>query len=320
MGLTYPGQVMSPPWGVDETKNIKGAKMALTNRYDFLFLFDVANGNPNGDPNFGNQPRQDTNGYGIVTDGCIKRKLRNYIVLQKDYAPGFNIFIKDGAVLNDAIGGAFEQPDIKKLDKKDTLRAAQNYLCKEFFDIRAFGAVLTTGEKDKQAGWLCGPVQITFSESFDTIQPTEHCITRCAVTNIKDVEKERTMGTKWTVDYALYMGQRFINPKLADKTGFDEEDLQLTLQGLMNMFEADRSAARGLMTTRKVIVFRHDSQLGNASATELFERLSVTHCEGVEEVLSFKDYKISFDDSDLPEGITVFEVGRQGNLIPLSSV
>ena len=294
--------------------------MALTHRYDFLFLFDVANGNPNGDPNFGNQPRQDNNGYGIVTDVCIKRKLRNYIALQKDYAPGFNIFVKDGAVLNDQIGGAFDQPDMKKLDKKDTLRAAQNYLCKEFFDIRAFGAVLTTGEKDKQAGSVRGPVQITFSESFDTIQPTEHCITRCAATNEVENKDNKTMGNKWTVDYALYMGQGFINPKLADKTGFDEEDLRLTLQGLMNMFEADRSAARGLMTTRKVIVFRHDSQLGNASATELFERVRVAHREGVEEVLSFKDYEISFDAAGLPEGITVLEVDRQGNLIPLSSI
>lgn len=290
--------------------------MALTHRYDFLFLFDVANGNPNGDPNFGNQPRQDNNGYGIVTDVCIKRKLRNYIALQKDYAPGFNIFVKDGVVLNDQIGGAFDQPDMKKLDKKDTLRVAQNYLCKEFFDIRAFGAVLTTGEKDKQAGSVRGPVQITFSESFDTIQPTEHCITRCAATNEVENKDNKTMGNKWTVDYALYMGQGFINPKLADKTGFDEEDLRLTLQGLMNMFEADRSAARGLMTTRKVIVFRHDSQLGNASATELFERVRVAHREGVEEALSFKDYEISFDAAGIPEGITVFEVDRQGNLIP----
>ena len=291
--------------------------MALTHRYDFLFLFDVANGNPNGDPNFGNQPRQDNNGYGIVTDVCIKRKLRNYIALQKDYAPGFNIFVKEGSVLNNAIGGAFEQPDIKKLGKKDILKAAQDYLCKEFFDIRAFGAVLSTGEKGAQAGSVRGPVQITFSESFDTIEPKEHCITRCAATNEKENGgPNQTMGNKWTVDYALYMGQGFINPKLADRTGFDEEDLRLTLQGLMNMFEMDRSAARGTMTTRGVICFRHDSQLGNASATELFERVSVTRREGVEEATSFKDYEISFDGTNLPEGITVLEVDRQGNLIP----
>lgn len=295
---------------------------AIKNRYDFLYLFDVKNGNPNGDPDNDNAPRTNSQGFGLTTDVMIKRKLRNYVALTKEGEAGYEIFVKEAAVLNQAIAAAHEavgstSTKVKKEAGADKL--AQAYLCKTFYDIRAFGAVLTTG--DKGAGAVRGPMQFTFSESIDPIQTGEHCLTRCAVTDDKDLKdlndsnKKRTIGRKTTVEYGLYKGHGFVNANLATKSGFSQEDLTLTFQGLVNMFEHDRSAARGLMSTRRVIVFEHSNELGDASAVSLFERVKVTLKAGVTEPTCFDDYEISINTEGLPSGIRVLEVSISGELI-----
>lgn len=284
----------------------------LAHRYDFVFLFDVQDGNPNGDPDAGNLPRLDPEtGHGIVTDVCLKRKLRNYTQLARSGAEGYEIFIKEKAILNDLIDEAHETSDVKAKEKGEKTDAARQYMCGRFFDVRAFGAVMTTG---KNAGQVRGPIQLTFSRSVDPIVPLEHSITRMAVTTAKEAESQqgenRTMGRKTTVPYALYRCHGFVSPSLAKKpngTGFSVEDLDLVWDGLMNMFEHDRSAARGLMTSRGLYVFKHESALGNASARHLFDRITINRVDPATPPRSFESYAVTVDKSNLPGGIELIE-------------
>lgn len=268
----------------------------IKNRYDFVFLFDVKDGNPNGDPDQANLPRADAeNQEGLVTDVCIKRKVRNYVGLKKSKLEngktipdeGFDIFIQEGAVLNRAIDKA----------KKEKGDKAKGYLCSSYFDIRCFGAVLSTGEKDeagkKGVGTVRGPVQFTFSRSIDRIYQAEHSVTRMAVTKEEDVTKERTFGRKATVPYALYQMHGFISAVDAQKSGFSEDDLKLLWDALLNAFEHDRAAARGEMNPRKLIAFKHGNHLGNARSGELFEKITIS--KNVDLPREWKDYNVAFD-------------------------
>ncbi|MBQ7813011.1 MAG: type I-C CRISPR-associated protein Cas7/Csd2, partial [Thermoguttaceae bacterium] len=236
----------------------------MTNRYDFVLIFDVRDGNPNGDPDADNLPRIDPETcQGLVTDVCLKRKVRNYVqhyvkLTSPKNASSLQIFVKEQAVLNDTINQAVK-------DAKDAKKTAAEILCSIYYDVRAFGAVISTGDNSgKSDGQLRGPVQMTFARSVDSIVSSNHTITRCAVTNAKDKDKERTMGRKTTVPYGLYVGYGFVSPAFANQTGFSESDLELFWEALQNMFEHDRSAARGLMGTCKLVVLKHDSALGNA--------------------------------------------------------
>lgn len=283
--------------------------MTIDKRYDFVLLFDVQDGNPNGDPDAGNLPRMDPEtGHGLVTDVCLKRKLRNYVLHAKPSAKGHDIFVKEKGILNRAIDEAHEQPDVKAKDGGEKTEAARRYMCGRYFDVRTFGAVMSTG---KNAGQVRGPVQFTFGRSVDPILALEHSITRMAVATEAEAEKQsgdnRTMGRKATLPYALYRAHGFVSPSLASQTGFSQEDLALLWEGLERMFELDRSAARGLMTARKLVVFEHANPLGNASAASLFERLKVERKEGVEAARAYQDYTVSLDRVSLPEGITVHE-------------
>ena len=288
----------------------------LENRYEFMLLFDVQDGNPNGDPDLGNQPRMDLEtSYGLVTDVCLKRKVRNYVMLTQNDKPGYDIFVKEKAVLNtmiaaewDKAAGGRKPDEVKKAKETQKVElAARKLLCEKYFDIRTFGAVLSTG--DKGAGQVRGPIQLTFSRSFDPIVVAEHSITRMAVTNEKDEEKERTMGRKYTVPYALYAARGFVSPQLAAQTGFSQEDLELFWEALLNMFEFDRSAARGLMTARHLVIFRHATALGCASAESLFERVVCRRKEGVGVPRKFSDYAVTLDGEPLTETKKVVEVG-----------
>lgn len=293
--------------------------MIITKRYDFLFFFDVKDGNPNGDPDAGNQPRIDVEtGDGLVTDVCIKRKVRNYIQAVHNGEDGMDIFVKEAAVLNREIEKAYDEANgdkkAKKPDEKKEYEAkAQKRMCEKFYDVRTFGAVLSTGEKkdkkddkkdDKKAGQVRGPIQFTFSRSVEPIVALEHTITRMAVTNEKDIEKERTMGRKFTVPYGLYKGAGFISPQFADRTGFSKEDLNLFWESMQNMFEFDRSAARGLMSLRRLIIFEHSANLGDRPVHELFARVK---CERVTEgpARCFEDYKITVDGKELTETFNI---------------
>lgn len=285
---------------------------AINNRYEFVYLFDVTNGNPNGDPDAGNLPRLDpeTN-QGLVTDVCLKRKIRNYVALEKENTQGFEIYLQEKSVLNNQHKKAYEalgvKPDPKKLPK-DVAKAREltAWMCANFFDVRTFGAVMTT---EVNAGQVRGPIQLAFATSIDPIVPMEISITRMAVTNEKDLEKERTMGRKHIVPYGLYRVHGFISAKLAEQTGFSEDDLQLLWRSLTNMFEHDRSAARGEMAARKLVVFKHDNAMGNAPAHKLFDLVKVSRKDGEDgsPARSFADYEITLDSS-LPEGVTVQEV------------
>lgn len=276
----------------------------LKNRIDFVYIFDVQDGNPNGDPDAGNLPRVDAEtGMGLVTDVCLKRKVRNYVQVAKDCAAGYDIFIKEKAVLNKSIDAAHEEDSVKNAADKTT--AARDIMCKKFFDIRTFGAVMSTG---KNAGQVRGPIQFTFARSVDPIAAMEHSITRMAVATEKEAEKQggdnRTMGRKATVPYGLYVCHGFISANLAQQTGFSEEDLALFWDALKNMFDVDRSAARGLMSAQKLIVFKHESVLGNAPANKLFDRVKVEKiCDGAPR--KFSDYKVSIDEENLPAGVTI---------------
>lgn len=290
---------------------------AIKNRYDFVFFFDVKNGNPNGDPDAGNMPRIDPDtSRGIVSDVCLKRKIRNYVDLVKsetvndpDVAEGelgYKIYVQEAAVLNDRNRKAYVHYDMKSVTKKlpkakeDQLKVTK-FMCDNFFDIRSFGAVMTT---EVNCGQVRGPVQLCFAESVDPVLPLEMSITRMAVTNEKDAEKEKTMGRKQYVPYGLYRAEGFISAALAEKTGFSQEDLDLLFEALMNMFEHDRSAARGLMTSRKLFVFKHDSKLGNAPAHRLFETVSVNRLiEDDAEARAFSDYEIVVTEDAIPEGV-----------------
>ena len=276
----------------------------LKNRIDFVYLFDVQDGNPNGDPDAGNLPRVDAEtGMGLVTDVCLKRKVRNYVQIVKNLESGFDIFIKEKAVLNTEIDKAHDDATVK--NAKDKTEAARQFMCKNYYDIRTFGAVMSTG---KNAGQVRGPIQLTFSRSRDPIVAKEHSITRMAVATEKEAEKQsgdnRTMGRKSTIPYGLYVCHGFVSANLAKQTGFREEDLQLFWEALKNMFDQDRSAARGLMSARKLIVFRHNSALGNAPANQLFDLVHVEKIgEGVPR--SFADYQIKIQQDALPQGVTV---------------
>lgn len=282
----------------------------LQNRYDFVYFFDVTDGNPNGDPDAGNLPRIDpeTN-QGLVTDVCLKRKIRNFVVETHGEQAGHRIYIREKAVLNALHNEAYLKlqlkPEPKKLPKDEKkAKELTDWMCLNFFDIRTFGAVMTT---DVNCGQVRGPLQLTFSRSIDPIVSAEFAITRCAVTNEKDVDKERTMGRKFNVPYGLYRCHGFINATLAEKTGFSEEDLTLLKQALNSMFETDRSAARGLMAPVRCIAFRHESKCGNARADELFSQVTAKLLPEVKEQgrppRSRADYAIEFTGA-VPEGIT----------------
>ena len=279
----------------------------IINRIDFVYLFDVLDGNPNGDPDAGNLPRVDAEtGMGLVTDVCLKRKVRNYVQVAKDLSDGYDIFIKEKAVLNSEIDKAHDDEDVKKA--KDKTAAARLFMCKNYYDIRTFGAVMSTG---KNAGQVRGPIQFTFARSIDPIATAEHSITRMAVATEKEAEKQngdnRTMGRKATVPYGLYVCHGFISASLAKQTGFSEEDLELFFEALKNMFDVDRSAARGLMSAQKLIVFRHDSVLGNAPANKLFDLVKIKkNTEAAPR--SFSDYVVSIDKDSVPNGVTVEEL------------
>jgi CRISPR-associated protein Csd2 len=296
--------------------------MSLTHRYDFVLLFDVKDGNPNGDPDAGNLPRLDAEtGHGLVTDVSIKRKLRNYVGMVKDCAPPYDIYIKEKAVLErthriayEKIGATAEladDPDAKGKKKRkgseDSVRAARDWMCKNFFDVRTFGAVMSTGVN---CGQVRGPVQLTFGRSIDPIVASEHSITRMAVATEAESEKQdgdnRTMGRKHTVPYGLYRAHGFVSAFLAKQTGFGTDDLELLWQALSDMFEHDRSAARGEMATRGLYVFEHASELGNAHAHALFDRLAISRNGDADApARDFGAYSVSFNDKALGVGETI---------------
>lgn len=295
----------------------------LANRYDFALFFSVKDGNPNGDPDAGNLPRMDpeTNN-GLVTDVALKRKVRNYVAAAKGTDPGFRIYFTERGVLNTLHAEAYAAlsltPEPKKLPKKEQEAAdLTRWMCDNFYDIRTFGAVMTT---EVNAGQVRGPVQLSFARSVEPIMPMEVSITRSSVTNEKDIDKERTMGRKHIVPFGLYCVHGFINAKLAERTGFSDDDLTLFWTALRDMFDLDRSAARGEMAAHRLIAFRHESALGNAQAHRLFERIGVERLHQGEAVpvgdprshnwppaRAFSDYSITVDDSGLPAGVSLVE-------------
>ena len=289
--------------------------MSLNHRYDFVLLFDVKDGNPNGDPDAGNLPRVDAEtGHGLVTDVCVKRKVRNYVGLVKEEQPPFEIYVKEKAILNKqherAYVGIGAEDLLKGDDKKrkggDKVNEARAWMCKNFFDVRTFGAVMSTGVN---CGQVRGPVQLTFARSIDPIVALEHTITRMAVATEAEAEKQggdnRTMGRKHTVPYGLYRNHGFISAHLADQTGFSEEDLELFWQALGNMLEHDRSAARGEMSTRGLYVFEHESKLGNAHAHALFDRLTIARPDQTLVPRSFDAYTVHFDGKPIVAGESI---------------
>ncbi len=286
--------------------------MSLENRYDFILRFDVRDGNPNGDPDAGNLPRVDAEtGKGLVTDVCLKRKVRNYVGLVKEEQPPYEIYVKERAILNKqheraylAIGAEdLLKGESKKRKGGNKVNEARQWMCKNFFDVRTFGAVMSTSVN---CGQVRGPVQLTFARSTDPIFSQDHSITRMAVATEAEAEKQggdnRTMGRKHTVPYGLYRAHGFVSASLANQTGFSEDDLSLFWQSLENMFEHDRSAAHGEMTTRGLYVFKHDSKLGNAPAHSLFDRIEVSR-QSERVARNFSDYVVSVDDNNLPEGV-----------------
>lgn len=278
----------------------------IEKRIDFVYLFDVQDGNPNGDPDAGNLPRVDAEtGHGLVTDVCLKRKIRNFVDIARGNDPNYGIFIQEAAVLDNRVNDIYNQPEVANVEKSKAKDAARQELCKRYFDIRAFGAVIAT--KDKQ-GQVRGPIQLTFARSIDPVMSTSHSITRMAVTKEEDKEKERTMGRKSTVPYGLYLVHGFVNANLANQTGFDSDDLELLWQALANMFDNDRSAARGLMSARALIVFEHSTKLGNAPANVLFDLVKVMRRDGVEIPRQFADYQVEIDTAGLPSGVEVKKI------------
>ena len=285
----------------------------IKNRYDFVILFDVENGNPNGDPDAGNMPRIDPEtGYGLVTDVCLKRKIRNYVETLKENDENYRIYIKDTVPLNrsdaDAIKALGISEDLKAAKKSDPDidRRLRNYMCEHYYDIRTFGAVMTTFVKGAlNCGQVRGPVQLSFARSVDTIIPQEVTITRVAITTEADAEKKGTeMGRKYIVPYALYRAEGYVSANLARKTtGFSEDDLRLLWEAILNMFENDHSAARGKMAVRELIVFKHSSELGNAPAYKLFDAVTVQRKDPTTPARSYRDYAVTVSDA-LPEGVT----------------
>ena len=282
----------------------------ISNRYEFVLFFEVENGNPNGDPDAGNMPRIDPEtSYGIVTDVCLKRKVRNYIDLSQNDKTRFDIYVRENTVLNETNEEAYSslniKPESKKLPKDDEQAGAiVNYMCSRFFDIRAFGAVMTM---EVNCGQVRGPIQFGFAKSLNPVVPQEITITRMAVTNKKDAEKERTMGRKFIVPYALYRAEGFISASLAQRTGFTEADLDIFWDALINMFDHDHSAARGKMSSRKLIIFKHESALGNSPAYKLFD-LVKTECKDTSKPpRTYADYTINVDYDNKPENVAIIE-------------
>ncbi|MDI6867807.1 type I-C CRISPR-associated protein Cas7/Csd2 [Methanoculleus sp.] len=278
----------------------------IKNRYEFVLLFDVENGNPNGDPDMGNMPRVDPQtGHGIVTDVCLKRKVRDYVELVKSDVPGYEIYVKSGVVLNNQHKRACEYLGIEPSSKKPKDSRLTKFMCDNFFDIRAFGAVMTT---EVNCGQVRGPVQLNFARSIDPIFQQEVTITRQAVANERDIEKGQTMGKKQIVPYALYRAEGYISAHLAQKTtGFSDADLELFWDSLVNMFEHDHSASRGKLSARKLIVFKHDTALGCCQSHILFDKVKVERTSGDRPPRSFEDYRIAID-RNVPAGVEVVEL------------
>lgn len=289
----------------------------IENRYEFVLYFDVENGNPNGDPDAGNMPRiNPETGLGFVTDVCLKRKIRNYVELVKEGEPGFDVYVRQGAVLNRVDSQALEalgidSSKIKSLKKSDPELdfKIRDYMCAAYYDIRTFGAVMTTFSKNGlNCGQVRGPVQMTFAQSLDPVIPQDVSITRVAKTTEADAEKAGAqMGTKYVIPYALYRCEGFVSANLAKKTtGFSDEDLELLWSAILNMFEHDHSAARGKMSVRALVVFKHDSELGNAPSSKLFDAVGTHLKDGLDSPRGFGDYEpIVVDESQIPEGVTV---------------
>ena len=286
----------------------------IKNRYEFVVLFEVENGNPNGDPDAGNMPRIDPEtGYGIVTDVCLKRKIRNYVETVKDKEPGYGIYIKANVPLNTSDNKAYLKENVnektikdKKKEDPDIDAQIRDFMCKNFFDIRTFGAVMTTFVKAAlNCGQVRGPVQLGFARSVDPVVQQEVTITRVAITTEADAEKKGTeMGRKYIIPYALYRGEGFISANLAQKsTGFSEDDLKLLWEAIINMFEHDHSAARGKMSVRELIVFKHDSALGNSPAYKLFETVTVERIDRNAPARKYSDYSVNVDVPAVPEGV-----------------
>jgi len=314
---------------------------AIKNRYDFIFLFDVKDGNPNGDPDFDNMPRTDeeTN-HGLVTDVCIKRKIRNYVQLLKDNkqleSAHYDIFIREGNVLNPLIEEKRREADKEENEEQEAVKSGRIKMCQQYYDIRTFGAVMSTGKEEvdsdsteenaeegdkgkkskkkgakkiKGLGVVRGPVQLTFARSIDPVDAKSHSLTRCCVTKESDAEdKNNTFGNKNTVSYGLYRMHGFISATDAAKTGFSEEDKNLLFEAMINAFENDHAAARGEMNPRVLIVFKHESPLGNARAGQLFELIQVNKKEGVKFPRSFNDYEVTIDRDRVPSNIKVEEL------------
>ncbi len=287
----------------------------MNNRYEFVYLFDCKDGNPNGDPDAANAPRIDPQDmHGLVSDVCLKRKIRNFVLLAKGGTAPFDIFVRQGAVLNQLIGQGHEAaakgPDYGKLDEKKgptrkQIGLARTAMCQRFYDVRTFGAVMSTGDN---AGQVRGPVQLSFSRSLDPILPLDVSITRMAVTDAKDEESpNQTMGRKNLIPYGLYRCHGFISAHLANETGFSDDDLALFWQALTQLFDHDRSASRGTMAPQKLVIFKHQSALGNAPAHKLFERVTVQRKSGVAVGRSFADYDVTVNKSGLPSGVEVSE-------------
>ncbi len=284
----------------------------MNNRYDFVYLFDCKDGNPNGDPDAANSPRIDPQDMrGLVSDVCIKRKIRNFALLAKERAAGYDIFVQQGSVLNEAIQKAHTElgHDVdgkKKTAGRKQVQSARAEMCKRYFDVRTFGAVMSTGSN---AGQVRGPVQISFSRSIDPILPLDLSITRMAATESKDADApNQTMGRKNLIPYGLYCCQGYISAHLARETGFNDADLELLWQSLTQMFDHDRSASRGTMAPQKLIVFKHESALGNAPAHKLFERVTVQRKSGVPVARSFSDYDFAVNEANLPTGVKVIQL------------
>lgn len=288
---------------------------AITRRYDFVLLFDVTNGNPNGDPDAGNAPRTDPEtGHGLVSDVCLKRKIRNFVSLVKTdpatggAGPGYDVYVKERAVLNQQHQRAYDalgmNSETKGAEGASNAERARAWMCQTFFDVRMFGAVMATGVN---AGQVRGPVQVTFARSIDRIASLEQSITRMAVTTEREALAQdggnRTMGRKEIIPYALYRAHGFVSPHLAAQTGFGDDDLGLLWQALERMFEFDRSSARGEMTTRALYVFEHESALGNAPAHRLFDRISIRRRDEAAPARAFSDYGVTVDDGELPRGV-----------------
>ncbi len=299
-------------------------KSPIDKRYEFVLLFDVENGNPNGDPDAGNMPRLDAEtNLGLVTDVCLKRKVRNYVSLVKADAsgkpqPGYDIYVQEGAVLNNQHKRAYQAlglavpADVQGKDEKKAAEAKAKakareltgFMCANFYDIRTFGAVMMM---EVNCGQVRGPVQMGFARSVDPIVPQEFSITRMAVTNERDAEKERTMGRKHIVPYGLYRAEGYVSAPLAEQTGFSQDDLDLLWDALLNMFEHDRSASRGKMATRKLMVFEHSSKLGSVHAHQLFDSVKVRRIDMGRPARAFSDYVVEIDKKAIPDSVKLIE-------------